>query len=68
MTVHNILGETIKESVDNSSDNWKGSPFEPLTRITNDERGRWGEKFLFRVIKEVAEIDSTWEGDCNTRP
>ena len=68
MTVRSILDETIKEAVDNSSDYWKGSPFEPLTQLTNDERGRWGEKFLFRTINEVAKIQSSWDGDCNTRP
>ena len=68
MTVRSILDETIKEAVDNSNDSWKGSPFESLTKLTNDERGRWGEKFLFRIIKEVAKIASTWDGDCNTRP
>ena len=68
MTVRSILNETIKESVDNSKDSWKGSVFEPLTKLSNDERGKWGEKFLFRVINEVAKIESTWEGDCNTRP
>jgi hypothetical protein len=68
MTIRTILDETIKEAIENSNDSWKGSPFEPLTKLTNDERGRWGEKFLFRIIKEVAGIDSTWDGDCNTRP
>ncbi len=68
MSVRTILDETIKEAIDNSSDSWKGSPFELLIGITNDERGRWGEKFLFRIIKESAGIDSTWDGDCNTRP
>jgi hypothetical protein len=68
MSVRTILDETIKEAIDNSSDSWKGSPFELLIAITNDERGRWGEKFLFRIIKESAGIDSTWDGDCNTRP
>jgi hypothetical protein len=68
MTVRSILDETIKEAIDNSNDSWKGSPFEPLTQLTNDERGRWGEKFLFRIISEVAKIESKWDGDCNTRP
>jgi hypothetical protein len=68
MSVLSILNETIKEAVDNSSQDWKGSPFESLTLITNDERGRWGEKFLFRIITEVAKIESKWDGDCNTRP
>ena len=68
MSVRTILDETIKEAVDNSNDSWKGSPFEPLTKITNDERGRWGEKFLFRIISEIAEIESNWDGDANTRP
>jgi len=68
MSVRTILDETIKEAIDNSNDSWKGSPFEPLTRLTNDERGKWGENFLFRIITEVAKIESTWDGDCNTRP
>lgn len=68
MTVLTILEETIQEAVLNSNDSWKGSYFEPLTKITNDERGRWGEKFLFRIISEVAKIESSWDGDCNTRP
>ena len=68
MTIRTILNETIKESVDNSNDSWKGSVFEPLTTRSNDERGKWGEKFLFRIINEEAKIESTWEGDCNTRP
>lgn len=68
MTVRTILDETIKEAIDNSKELWKGSPFESLTTITNDERGRWGEKFLFRVITEIAGIESTWDGDSNVRP
>lgn len=68
MTIHTILGETILEAVETSSKEWKDSPFEPLTLITNDERGRWGEKFLFRIITEVAKINSKWDGDSNTRP
>jgi hypothetical protein len=68
MSVRTILNETIKEAVENSKKEWKGSIFFPLIELTNDERGKWGEKFLFRIINEVAKIDSTWEGDCNTRP
>lgn len=69
MSVRTILDETIQEAILNSNDSWKGSPFEHLTKkITNDERGRWGEKFLFRIITEVAKINSSWDGDCNTRP
>ena len=68
MTIRNILDETIKEAIETSNQEWKGSPFEPLTLITNDERGRWGEKFLFRIINEIAKIDSTWDGDSNIRP
>ena len=68
VTVRSIIDETIQEAVDNASDLWKGSPFEPLIKLTNDERGRWGEKFLFRSINEVAKIESRWDGDSNTRP
>jgi hypothetical protein len=68
MTVRTILEETIQEAVSTSNQEWKGSPFEPLTLITNDERGRWGEKFLFRIITEIAQIKSKWDGDSNTRP
>ena len=69
MTIRSIIDETIKEALENRKDTWKGSPFEELvTRLTNDERGKWGEKFLFRTINEVAKIKSSWDGDCNTRP
>ena len=67
-TVLSILENSIEEAVNASPNSWKGSTFERLTKLSNDERGKWGERFLFNVILRVAEIESTWDGDCNTRP
>ena len=48
ITFDEILDASINTAVENSSDAWKGSIFYPLTLLTNDERGKWGESFPFR--------------------
>jgi hypothetical protein len=68
ITFREILDDSINAAVENSSDAWKGSIFYCLTLLTNDERGKWGESFLFDIITKLAEIESSWDGDCNTRP
>lgn len=68
MSVLSVLNNSINVAVDSSNDSWKGSIFEPLTKLSNDERGKWGESFLFDLILKEAKIESTWDGDSNTRP
>lgn len=68
LTVKEAIHLTMENALKRSKKLWTGSPFEPLTTRTPDERGRWGEEFLFVIISAVAGIESTWNGDSNVRP
>jgi hypothetical protein len=66
MSVRTILDETIKEAIQNRSSFWVGSPFEKLIQLTNDERGHWGENWIYNTIVKCVKIESTWNGNSNT--
>ena len=66
--INNLIDESVEEAYNNRDMSWVGSKFERLITLSNDERGYWGEKFLFDLIMRVAKIESKWDGDCNTRP
>lgn len=61
----NILTETIDRNV-NLNNIWENSDFEPLTQVSSDTRGRWGEDFLQELIKDVTNFKVKWDGDSNT--
>ena len=44
---------------------WDSSPFHFIVNATLDERGSWGEKFLFELCKEK-EIEVSWDDASNT--
>ncbi len=66
--INNLIDESVNYSYDNRDTSWIGSRFEKLIYLQNDERGKWGEKFLFDLIMRVSKIESKWDGDCNTNP
>ena len=48
-----------------TSDYWDDSIFEPITALGTDQRGRWGEDLLHRLIT-AAGVSNTWLQDSNT--
>ena len=48
-----------------SSDYWDGSIFEPITALGTDQRGRWGEDLLHRLLT-AAGVSNNWLQDANT--
>lgn len=50
-------------------DYWKGSYFEDIVKLTNDERGKWGEELFRDLIKyPTIEMPVMWDADKNTDP
>ena len=68
-----MLNEYIHSSVAEAWDSraikglWENSPFEDLVKLSSDERGRWGEQLLHRLLTNAG-ITSQWEGDSNINP
>ena len=67
-TVKQITEDLIAKYQENTSKVWEGSPFEFMSNWSNDERGKFGEEWLFTVCMEVANLKCQWDGDRNTRP
>jgi hypothetical protein len=61
----NLL-ESIDDIYVNRINLWKDSPFENLTYLSNDERGKWGERFIFNLIKLNTNLSVEWDEDSNT--
>ena len=66
-----MFNETIKtlinEAYENdNSTNWNGSPFEKLIVMSNDARGRWGERLACQFLT-LAGIPYQWNADCNNQ-
>ena len=66
MSFTQLLIESVESSYDNRNDFWQDSPFRKLTLLTNDERGRWGEKFLTELFDKIETIQYDWDADTNT--
>lgn len=66
MSFTQLLIESVESSYDNRKDFWEDSPFRKLTLLTNDERGRWGEKFLTELFNKIGTIQYDWDADTNT--
>lgn len=62
-----ILNETVSDAVKKLRDRnyWKGSFFEEVVQLSNDERGKWGEETLYKFIKELTSFDVEWDEDQN---
>lgn len=45
---------------------WKESPFLNLSQLTNDERGKFGELFLYNLLKENDRFDVDYDEDKNS--
>lgn len=62
-----ILKETISDSVLKlrQRNYWKGSIFEEIVQLSNDERGKWGEETLFKFIKALTPYNVEWDEDKN---
>lgn len=62
-----ILKETISDSVLKlrQRNYWKGSIFEEIVQLSNDERGKWGEETLFKFIKALTPYNVEWDEDQN---
>jgi hypothetical protein len=66
MSFTQLLIESVEKSYDDRKDLWEDSPFRKLTLLTNDERGRWGEKFLTELFDKIQTIQYDWDADTNT--
>jgi hypothetical protein len=62
-----ILGETVADAVKKLRNRkyWKGSLFEEVVQLSNDERGKWGEKTFYDLIKFLTPYDVQWDEDQN---
>ena len=63
--------ESVNKRYVNSvkGDYWKGSYFEDIVKLTNDERGKWGEHLFRDLIKyPTIEMPVMWDADKNTDP
>ena len=60
-----MLVDLIKD-YEKSSSYWHGSIFERVTKFSTDFKGRFGEEFLYTIIKNLTEIPVMWDADCNT--
>lgn len=62
-----ILQSTIDWAVANRQSYWKGSVFEEIRELSNDERGRWGEKLIYELISQCTDFSVYWDQDSNTQ-
>lgn len=67
MSTLSILNETVSDAVYKlrQRNYWKGSFFEQIVQLSNDERGKWGEQTLFKFIKELTDYNVEWDEDQN---
>lgn len=60
-----LIESLIEKYEDNAY--WEGSVFEPVTKMSTDYKGKFGEELLFNFIKDfLSEIPVEWDGDSNT--
>ena len=68
MSVETIRKLSEKYTKSTKADYWRGSAFEDVVKLTNDERGKWGEEVLFDWVNTHTNIPIEWDGDNNTDP
>lgn len=56
---------SVEETYNNRTNLWGDSPFEKLTLLTNDERGKWGEKTVKYLIETYTDYIVEWDEDKN---
>ena len=61
--LHTSIADAFEED---ESLNWKDSPFEKLIIMSNDARGRWGEKLIAKLLSEAG-FYNTWFGGKKIR-
>lgn len=66
MSITHLLTESIENAYVNRKDIWQDSPFQQVTLLSNDERGKWGEEFVSSLIKKLTDLNVEWNGDNNT--
>lgn len=61
------IDSLIEEAfVNDDSTSWIDSPFEKLIIMSNDARGRWGERLACEFLN-LADIPYKWNADCNNQ-
>lgn len=60
------LCRSVETVFQNRTNLWEASPFEKLTFLTNDERGKWGESTIKFLIETLTSYEVVWDGDKNT--
>ena len=62
----NSLITELVQSYQSLNSYWEGSVFQPVTQLSTDYKGRWGEELLYRLVHEHTPYDVHWDGDTNT--
>lgn len=63
-----ILQSTIDWSMDKADPSyWKGSIFEEIRELSNDERGLWGEKLVYELISQHTDMSVYWDKNKNIK-
>jgi len=67
MESRSILTETVRCAVNKlrNRNYWKGSFFEEIVKLSNDERGKWGEENFYKFIKSLTSYSVEWDEDRN---
>lgn len=67
MSSIDVLKKTIADATEKlrSRDYWNGSIFEEVVELSNDERGKWGERTLFEWIRDLTDLNASWDEDKN---
>ena len=59
------LSSTLNAAIERTTNRWRGSLFEPLQSMSNDERGKFGEE-LINNLANLTSHDVVFQGDFNT--
>ena len=67
IVMKDLIEESKQESMDECKTYWAGSYFEFLKPFSLDERGKWGERLIYKLLQSSGS-KSYWDGDNNTDP
>lgn len=65
MSASQFLVQSVNDAYENRINRWGNSPFEKLTLLSNDERGKWGERVVFNLIQKLTTLEVVWDEDHN---